>query len=803
MLAWFTSNSSESPIPPRLVFTSDIWPAIANPNRANSVQPTAFTAAFLAHMLRDVRLPSPPTVTENPAQRGNGDRDHPPTASDTQPANASSSSGTSVRPATTAKTPPSPTKISIPRSRSEYPLTTDSMDEMTPPRTVLHTSLTSPLSALSSLPSTRATSNVTPAHEPAETRHIVPTAFSFGALGRSETPSSMATISIQGSDASVAAAEDEMTPTRTEPMHVSLMSPLSALSSLSSTRATSMAASGPEAHVGGPGGSHAKDVQMTFDTVRDDASATGGLKTKTISESTPTRRPSSTVADGDEDLPSCLPTPPSETDTNIRVPSRVTRDHDPNLMLPTCPLARFPIPIIPTPPSLTPEPSSVGTGVRYGSLGVFSEPLSPLTPPLPSPSPAVGCALGEGAGGVSEARDITEERTDVDEGRRVGDGGDVDAPMDDARSSSRTEQAGVDASTLATNEKVPTVILPNDSASGEAPDTSRVPPMPDDDEFKTPRSSVSLHSTESLAHDPTSSTNDNANTNTNTNDMDTDTDMDMHDLPYPPHHDDYNLHFSSPPSRPSPTTTPSRYATPTPDEDEVWHALMLGGSGVSTPLSGGGMLLSLHPSREPSAPLSIDPSVLHAPPPPSLVDGAGVSLASLSRGDGSEGSLSSLTELEETDVDKNKDKESGGDGARPAVHTCKSRGDRSTAASNYTSTRRSEPYRAPFASRPGAPSVRAASEVTHSARGVGGPGASVDQLALLARREPLRIYLKVPGAMRGVKRKWGKDANEGEGEGEGQDEDEGEGVGGNVIPPDETSQVGQGNGVRRLLRFVT
>ncbi|KAF8547900.1 hypothetical protein OG21DRAFT_831128 [Imleria badia] len=684
---------------------------------SNSVRPTALTAAYLAHFLRDAHLPAAPNtheVTESHAQSGDGD--HPPTASDTQ----------------------LPLYVTSPRTSSFY----------TNERSSSGTQCGDAPSSLGA------------SVEPATA---------------TETPSSPAKISSQPSEFSLTSVgvDDEMTPPRTGPPHTSLASPLSSLTPLSSSRATSMSAlssapsslggaSGSEVHVDCPGGSRGPEgAQMTSDETLVIREA------KTILESTSTRRQSSPVATDpdDEGLPSCLPTPPSETVPTDRahIPSRATRDPDPNLiqMLPT----RFPV--IPTPP-LTPR-SAVGR-----------------------------LSVEEGVRGSS---DFSEEH--IDTKGSVGDAAEevnTDARMNDTMSmpSPRRDPAGVDAPTLATDTQVPALTLPNDSAFNDG--SSQVTPMPDNvDISKTPRSSVSQ---------PPSAN---------------DFDIDMNDPPYPPpHHDGYDLRFSSPPPRLSPpaSTMPSQYTTPapsdaldafdvhpTPDEDEVWHALMLGASGVSTPISmsgagSGSMLLSYQSSREASQPLSIDPSVLHVhpPPPPEL------SFGRLLRVYGSDGSLSSLTSLEDTDLDKDRDRDGDGDAARrsktPAAVTSKSRGTSSRSRSKSKSksafsstttsnTRHSEPYRAPSTSRLSASIVRAVSEATYSARAlagsVGGPSASMDELALLARRAPLKIHLKMPGAMRGVKRKWVGDGDGGEGQGEGQ------GVDGDVMPTDEALHAEQGN----------
>ncbi|KAF9219488.1 hypothetical protein BS17DRAFT_419322 [Gyrodon lividus] len=148
--------------------------------------------------------------------------------------------------------------------------------------------------------------------------------------------------------------------------------------------------------------------------------------------------------------------------------------------------------------------------------------------------------------------------------------------------------------------------------------------------------------------------------------------------------------------------------------------------------------------------------------------------------------LSPLTSLDEdgnTKVDSNS--RPLGDGAHISAHHSRGRGEqrgptpsgfsigrRRGASANGNRGHRSEPYHPPSTSHtlshfnPNAPHltnsmphVRAASEASSSAsvrsRSLGGPGASSNELAILARREPLRIHLKVPVSMRGQKRKWG------------------------------------------------
>ncbi|KAF8439020.1 hypothetical protein L210DRAFT_2240098 [Boletus edulis BED1] len=600
---------------------------------------------------------------------------------------------------------------------------------------------------------------------------------------------------------------------------------------LSSVRDPAMPVSGAlgsEEHIGSPVQSHAgldmEDAQMTLDAEGDailvtSAAKTAGGSTPTVSKH---RRQSPPFDADEEGLRSGLPTPPSETVVDEReswVVSRPTNGHSAARDLKQILDARLPetLPVIPTPQFLTPEPSmgeglgvvsSTGSG---GSFGVLSDLPSPLTPSLHSPFSAAGSSfVEEGAidgGGQTPAHEVVEEHTnssgdasvavvDRDEGA-----GEVsaDAPMDEANLDPRTDQAGVEVSTF----EMPVITLTNESRSIAVSDdeASQIPWVAGDvDPSRVPRSPVGQSNVALPERDPSVSVRD-------------------VDLTYSPiiNGNGYDFHFSSPLRRLSPPTpsTPSRYATPSEpsdsrptrdhDEDEVWHALMLGGSGVSTPLSGSAslpMLLSHQPSRASSVhpnslssqPLSIDPSVLHLhSPEPRLASSYQVS----------NGSLSPLTSLGDSDVDKDKNSDADHDAARASkthvhVDTSKSRG-RSRGC-------RSEPCHNPSTFTARAPEesgsvVGAASEVdagvgdslarrAESARPVGGPSASVDQLALLARRDPLKICLRIPEAMKGVKRK----RNDVDGNEEGQDQgvetvrEDGRSV-------DKDTQVGQRGGV--------
>jgi len=218
------------------------------------------------------------------------------------------------------------------------------------------------------------------------------------------------------------------------------------------------------------------------------------------------------------------------------------------------------------------------------------------------------------------------------------------------------------------------------------------------------------------------------------------------------------IRFSSSCRRPSPPTSvmPSRYATPSDalfpdgrptrdhDEDEVWRTLVLG-SGTSTPTS---MLASSSGSGPPplssafSRPLSRASSVQHDPQQQSSIDPSalhaiphGCEMALTSSPQVSGSSLSPLTSLNDTDVDDSA--RHGKDSAPVDSSSGRYRG------------RLSEPNRG-----------------TSEARRAGGPSASVDELTLLARREPLRIYLKLPGTVKGSKRKRDGDGVWGEGTGD-------------------------------------
>ena len=483
---------------------------------------------------------------------------------------------------------------------------------------------------------------------------------------------------------------------------------------------------GSEIHLGYPG---RPDVQVTSDTEGGEVSVAGGLKT--VPGSTSAHRPRSPpveVDDGGFGVPHGLCTPPSESVSDDREPSHEQGSITDLGLISRAFLARN-LPHIPTPRSLTPEPSvgeDQGTfsGTDRGSarqgLQVISEPVSSLTPPSPTPS-----SLGDDVSGQAVAHKAMEGHTDsLDDEGAAGNAaeGSAGAPMYDSRSSPRTDQeatsSGVPVITLTSG---PQSIAVSDGDASQVPrevgdaDLSRSPGQPNFDPSYSPTNAYESY-----------------------------------------------FRFSSPMRHlfdsPRPSATPSRYATPSEssysesrpttwdgDEDEVLRVLVQGASGVSTPsesfplptmfsrqssLTSSVDPLSTHPSftcTPASESFGVDPSVLHHDP--SLLAPHGHQGQSQTSPRGSNGTLSPLTSLEDVDDD-------------PA---------------RQGRNHRSELDRAV---------VRAASEATVAVDGragsspqerererVGGPSASLDQLALLARREPLKIYLRLPGAMRGVKRK--------------------------------------------------
>ena len=590
-------------------------------------------------------------------------------------------------------------------------------------------------------------------------------------------------------------------------------SPLSSLSALDEVaRDTPM----PEisvAHSGQPADERdEEDARMTSDTEGDSISVVGGTTKgdEPVSGVSDHRRRSSPVVVDDRELPSCLPTPPSERatdDVQARVLSRAPSPYEGGTAskLAVRPRLVVSLPGLPAPPPLTPEPSvgedrgvMVGAGVgsgRHGSLGVFSELQTPLTPLTPSLS-VEGFHGEEGALGVGEQ---SAGHTGVEERARSVDGVGGEAEglcVDDARSSPRMDQAGVEKPSHAEIDTGAPVIT-----------LTHTPPPPSDDGplvatsegnldvSKTPRPSVR---TEHNYPDP------------GANDV-----GDGYSSPTTAYDyacgSGYDIRFSSPPRCTSPpltcsmTTTPSRYATPfessdvgfataTQDEDEVWHALMgLGGAGSRSGVSTPGTVLE---HREPSfAPLTVDPSVLHYPPPLPPVHAHGHDEVQAHGQetetrelDGSEGSISSLTSLDETDLDEEGDRDEGNAEAarRASADASISTSDLTERRSGSSRGRRSEPYRAPPSQSLGAlgtstsaslvragseamavlrDTARARSTSSTARRVIGGPSASVDELALLARRAPLKIFVRVREGMRGVKRKRDGDEDEDEGAG--------------------------------------
>jgi hypothetical protein len=680
--------------------------SIAHPN--HPVRPTAFTAEYLAHFLRDTHLPTTP--------HSQSDTDHPLRASDT--------CGTS--------TPP----LSYPSE----PVADNSGTQR-------------PLSS------------------------FLPTAPSSPDTPATEAPSSSSRILVQGSllqtpSLTTEGTDSSMTSPQPDDSQTPFTSPLDPLSS---TRDTPMSVS----ELTYPGRPHAEqdpeDAQMTPDTEGDKVSLARGLKSAPESTSAHHRRSPPVADDGGFGLPHGLCTPPSETATDDREPEVVSREQgsstDLGQILRTFLARNLPV----TPRSLTPEPSvreDVFSGTdrgsaRQGLQEVASEPVSSLTPPLFSPSPS------DDVSGQAVAHTVVEEHTDSVDDARAGNAaeGSADAPMYESKSSPRTDQE-------ATNSGVPVITLTNEprSIAVSDGDTSQVL-AGDVDPSRAPRSSGQPNTESSSAN--------------------------HFDPPYSPTnaYEPY-FRFSSPfhplLDSPRPSPTPSRYATPAEsafsdsrpttrdgDEDEVQRALVQDTSGVSTPMSGSASYplstmfshppclpssvhpLSTHvtqPSLEPES-FGVDPSMLHHDP--SLLLPRGREVPSQSSPQVSNGTLSPLTSLDDTEVD---------DPAHP----------------RHSKDRRSEPS-SDSASRA---LVRAASDATVAVDGragssqqererVGGPSASLDQLALLARREPLRVYLRLPEAMRGLKRKRGEGVDGG-GEDGGADGERADGAG-IVMPVDEVT----------------
>ncbi|KAH0835864.1 hypothetical protein J3R83DRAFT_9738 [Lanmaoa asiatica] len=779
-------------------FTPVDWnidPATLGPFASNSARPTAYTAEYLAPFLSDTHLPSATNTLTNSRIPG-GDR--------VDPLRSSTASSTRL-----------PTRTMSAPSLSSYP--------------------SEPLADNSR--SQRARSTILPAASTSPDTSVVPSAGGTGPA--METPSSARSISqsllLQTPSLTTEGVDSSMTSPGLGPpvdSQTPLTSPLGCLRRTDGTLISVFHVSRTEAHLGFPVQPHAEsdpeDARMTSDT--DGAEIIGGVKTTSgpIPTAAVHHRRSSPVVVDDEGLTSGLPTPPSETFTDDReswMASRSTREHGAatnSIFISRTHLPRN-FPVIPTPPFLTPEPS-VGEGremlrgtaresAQQGSLGVFSEPLSPFTPPMLSPIPAAGNL--HGGSEVSDrvaAQKVTEEHTE--------DTRSTATLMNDGRLSPQIVQVVVEKSISSTNSGVPVITVTHEprSIAMSNEDSSQVPQgsSAGRPNFELPERNLDANG-KSPAY------------------------FQM---------DGYDLRFSSPLRCPSPPTsaTPSRYVTPTDsrhaqEEDEVSSALMLGPSGVSTPVSGSAslsLIFSQHPSPrvslvhphllqrlstsisnhandisvDPASSTSalelftIDPSMLHGPTP--TLFSHEPELPSLPQV--SDRFLTPLTSLGDTDVDnaarapcgRDNDAEVEADATgRSKKVRASEPADRSRGGS--CRGRHSEPYRA------AASIVCAASGATTvSGSAVGGPSASLNELALLARREPLKIRLRFPETMRSLKRKW--DAVDGGGEEggagrEGGCADSGEVGPGANVPVDDASQEGQGeamsSGVCRPMRSVT
>ncbi|KAI9567594.1 hypothetical protein HD554DRAFT_2039595 [Boletus coccyginus] len=503
----------------------------------------------------------------------------------------------------------------------------------------------------------------------------------------------------------------------------------------------------PPPQMGLPGGSIPSDTEGNASLV------TSGV----AAGSTPAfhQQPLPVDAD-DEGLPSGLPTPPSEMGIDDGEPRSASCSTSPRGFAADFVISytRFAqnYPVIPTPPSLTPEPSvgedrgmtsGIGRGsTRQGLIGVVSEPLSPLTPPLLLPSQGDGASLVEESdsdvSGQAAAHKVVEEQ--ADDAGAISHGGDA---TERVRPGPGADQASIAELTVGTSSGVPVITLTNESSSITASDEDS--PQVHVDPSRTLRSSGQPNVELSPEHDD-------------------DIDRAAYSATTTGYGYDSIIRFSSPLRRPSPPTAliPSRYATPSDalfpdgrpaqdhDEDEVWRTLVLG-SGASTPASmlasgsgsgppplstGFSHDLSRAPSVQhaPQQQISIDPSVLHDIP-----HGCEVPLTTSPQVSGR--SLSPLTSLNDTDVDDSAHTRHGRDSA--PVDSSSSRGRRGSGS-----------YRGRL------------SEPSRGTSVVGGPSASVDELTLLARRAPLRIFLKLPGAVRGLKRKQDGDDVWGEGKGD-------------------------------------
>jgi hypothetical protein len=492
--------------------------------------------------------------------------------------------------------------------------------------------------------------------------------------------------------------------------------------------------------------------------------------------------PSTSLSD-----PSAGICPPYEPDTEL-VP---LPNNDPTMSPPTPFHPNFPT--MSPPSSIEPEEVAESRDAHQSlcqqhSLeyrpknGIFPRITSLVTPPPPSPSPfEVRQLQEEGDSALVSMRDADDAKAVERSGGSVGEES-TDALNSNEGTGAGRDHAMVDKTTGAT--LVPAISI---TYSSEAVNASIVPSS---DIFAGSGGSPVASGSE----------------------VDQDIDPELHgdlDLLHPPANE-CDLSHPLSPQYPLPSTSavPSRDPTPsdshqTHDEDEVWRALVLGtpettSSSVPDPIpplpipsNYPSRSLPVHPefpstsgnenpddhlayppsSSSPLALLAIDPSMLHqrtpihlGPEPPGAPHLP-------------EGSLSSLTSLDEdAETEVNDDLRSLEDDEPIGTYLLRAQGKKRGTKTIGVSTngnrgRRSEPYCAPLASHAlsdfnpnplrlshSMPHVRAASEASVSGRGrsrpVGGPSACLSELAMLARREPLRIHFKVPESMRGLKRKW-------------------------------------------------
>ena len=740
-------------------------------------RPTAYTAEYFAHFPHDNHLPSATNIVMD-SQLPQSDGDCP------------------LR-SLTASYAEVPTRSMSAPSLSSY------QNESGADNSASQRVQSTVLPAASSSPDTSVVSSVGGTTPAAETPSSLTRVFHQGSL--LQTPSS----TIEGIDSSMRSPGfrppgSSQTPLTSQPRSLSgTYDTLISVSGTPGSREYEDCLVQPRAE------SDPEDVHMTSSTDGDEISVICGVKMdlRPILAAPVHRRQSSPVEANDGGLTSGLPTPPSETyadDHGPQAVSRSTREHgaatDPTIISRT--YLRQTFPVIPTPPSLTPEPSGGedrgaldgggGGKARQGSLGASSESLSPLTPPLLSPSPAVESLLSEKGGsdvsGQAAAQKVTEELTDsMDDARgTVVRGGDV------------AEGVRADEASMIDNER---------SSSGPQTDPGV------DESISATNSAVS---NEDSSREPQGSS------------------VGQPDIELPEHHPDangiapmggYEFGCSSPWRRPLASTpaTPWQNVTPsdpsgsppTEEENEVSSVLKLGASGMSTPVPDSAslpMIFSPHrASRASSVPtraleqpstststytndsgvahgsatlppelFAVDPSVLHAPTSTFLPHGP----ESTSVPPVSDTSLSPLTSLDDTDSgysqrtphDRDRDRDDDTPRRRKKSRAI-APADRPRGSSSRG--RQSNTYHATPSSRAAASSdVRAASESTAvgnlNGRVVGGPSVSLDELTLLARRRSLKIYLRLPDPMRGMKRKWDVVDGGGEGEGEGKGEGEGE-----------------------------